>query len=397
MGRVRASRYGLEVEGEFWRLWLTGLNPVQISQRLGMSKSLAYQWVEQAGGMPLRDLNSSTTKRYLRVDERVDIGLLQASGLSVRQIAGSLGRSPLTISRELRRKRTGGAYRPLRAQHLADKRARRPKPRKLHVDGQLRCVVQAMLRKKMSPEQISARLKRLFSDDAQMQASPETIYQSIYVQGRGQLRRELAACLRTGRAIRLPQRRNDERRGRIPNMVMISQRPAVVDDPSVPGHWEGDLIIGKYSRSAIGTLVERQTRFLMLLHLGSDHTADNVASQMINQMQQLPAYLRQSMTWDQGMEMSQHARIRLETDMDIYFCDPHSPWQRGSNEKANGRLRQYFPKGTDLSIHTPAHLEFVSRELNDRPPKTLGWLTPQEKLTELLLNPPDLPAVATTA
>jgi IS30 family transposase len=217
-----------------------------------------------------------------------------------------------------------------------------------------------------------------------MRVSHETIYQSIYVQGRGALRRELAACLRTGRALRRPRRREGERRGRIPGMVMISERPAEAEDRAVPGHWEGDLIIGAGGKSAIGTLVERSSRFVLLLHLPHGHDTAAVAAAMAAEMSGLPAALRRSLTWDQGKEMAGHARIALETGLDVYFCDPHSPWQRGSNENANGLLRQYFPKGTSLAGHTREHLSEVAAELNSRPRKTLDWKTPAQALDEYL-------------
>jgi IS30 family transposase len=320
-----------------------------------------------------------------------------AAGHSIRAIAAALNRSPSTISREIARNGRGArGYQPLLAHDRACKRARRPKPRRLHTDGLLRTTVQAMMRKKMSPEQISGRLRLLFRDDPGMHVSPETIYQAIYVQSCGSLRRELAACLRTGRAVRRPKGRT-ERRGRIKDMVMISDRPAEVDDRAVPGHWEGDLIIGKDSGSAIGTLVERSTRHVMLLHLPKRHDTISVRDEVIRAIASMPEQLRKSLTWDQGREMAEHATITVATDVAVYFCNPHSPWQRGSNENTNGLLRQYFPKGTDLSVHSREHLDFVAQELNDRPRKTLGYHTPAERLAELLSKPPDLPAVATTA
>jgi IS30 family transposase len=242
--------------------------------------------------------------------------------------------------------------------------------------------------KKLSPEQISRQLRKQFPDDAEMQVSHETIYQSIYVQGRGALRRELAICLRTGRAVRRPHRKSQERRGRIPNMVNISERPAEVEDRAVPGHWEGDLIKGKYGRSAIGTLVERKTRYLILLHLPRGQTAEEVEKAMVAATQRLPDTLWKSLTWDQGSEMANHAKISVATDLAIYFCDPAKPWQRGSNENTNGLLRQYFPKGTDLSVHDAEHLEFVADEMNHRPRKTLDWLEPREALAQLFSESP---------
>ena len=229
-----------------------------------------------------------------------------------------------------------------------------------------------------------------------MQVSHETIYQSIYVQGRGALRRELAKCLRTGRALRRPQRRN-ERRGRIPGMVSISERPSEAEDRAVPGHWEGDLVMGKGNRSAIGTLVERSTRFLILLHLAQGHRPKEVEAAMVEATQRLPRVLWKSLTWDRGWEMANHAQIKLATDLDIYFCDPASPWQRGSNENTNGLLRQYFPKGTDLSGYQPDYLEYVSAEMNQRPRKTLAWQTPGEALSQLLSQTSQSDSVATTA
>jgi IS30 family transposase len=248
--------------------------------------------------------------------------------------------------------------------------------------------VQARLAAGWSPAQISRRLVREFPDDPEMRVCHETIYQAIYVQGRGALRRELASCLRTGRAVRRPRRREGERRGRIPGMVMISQRPAEAAGRAVPGHWEGDLILGKDGASAIGTLAERSTRFVLLLHLPGRHDAASVQAQMTAQMMALPAHLRRSVTWDQGSEMSGHAGFTIATGIPVCFCDPHSPWQRGSNENTNGLLRQYFPKGTSLRGHTAEHLAAVAAQLNARPRQTLDWKTPTEKLTELLTTPP---------
>jgi IS30 family transposase len=266
---------------------------------------------------------------------------------------------------------------------------------KLAKNAQLRELVQAKLLERLSPEQISRELRKLFPDDAEMQVSHETIYQSIYVQGRGALRRELAVCLRTGRALRRPHRKGQERRGRIPNMINISERPPEVEDRAVPGHWEGDLIIGKQGRSAIGTLVERKTRYLILMHLNGQ-SAEEVEKAMIAATKRLPETLWKSLTWDQGKEMQNHAKISVATNLEIYFCDPAKPWQRGSNENTNGLLRQYFPKGTDLSIHSPEHLEFVSAQMNRRPRKTLNWLEPREVLAQLISESPSQPLVAST-
>jgi IS30 family transposase len=258
--------------------------------------------------------------------------------------------------------------------------------------------VQTRLTDKHSPEQIAHRLRLDFPDDAEMRVSHETIYQSIYVQGKGSLRRELHTCLRTGRAVRKPQRRADQRRGRIPDMVNISRRPPEVADRAVPGHWEGDLILGSTaSASAIGAVVERTTRFVLLLHLPDDHGAAAVQEAIVARMAALPSILRKTLTWDQGKKMANHVAIAAATELDIYFCDPHSPWQRGTNENTNGLLRQYFAKGTDLSVFPADYLDYVATQLNTRPRKTLGWRTPAEALDELLSDPSKPPAVAFTA
>ncbi|MET0144094.1 MAG: IS30 family transposase, partial [Ilumatobacteraceae bacterium] len=298
---------------------------------------------------------------------------------------------------ELRRLSPGGAqpYRASTAQADADVKAKRPKPAKLATNLVLRRHVQAKLELNHSPEQISRRLRQDVPDDPEMQVSPETIYQSIYVQGRGGLRRELAKHLRTGRVLRAPRRRDGERRGRIPGMINISERPAEVEDRAVPGHWEGDLIIGQDGASAIGTVVERKTGFVLLLHLPDNHGALAVQEQIVTKMSDLPEILRLTLTWDQGREMANHVEIAAATDLDIYFCDPHSPWQRGSNENTNGLLRQYFPKSTDLSVHGAGYLDYVAAEINNRPRKRLDWKTPAEALAELLSQPFN-PGVAMT-
>jgi IS30 family transposase len=284
----------------------------------------------------------------------------------------------------VRRNSVRGRYRGHLAQRNAGERARRPKPAKLAVNGELREWVQGKLEKNWSPEQVSAALKRQFPGRPEMRVSPETIYQSIYVQGRGALRRELAAHLRTGRALRRPRREGDERRGKLPGMVNVSERPAQAADRAVPGHWEGDMIDGKGGRSHIGTLVERSTRFTMLVPLPGGKSAEAFAAAVTPVIAGLPGALRRSLTWDQGKEMALHAQIAVAADCKIYFCDPHSPWQRGSNENTNGLLRQYFPKGSDLSVHSPQHLQAVADELNGRPRKTLGWKTPAEAMAEFL-------------
>jgi IS30 family transposase len=321
----------------------------------------------------------------LSVGEREEIAVGLAAGQSLREIAGRLGRAASTISRAVARDSRGrGSYRALAARGHAQYRAARPKTAKLAGNQELRRWVQGRLKQKWSPGQISVMLRRRFPGRPEMQVSHETICQAIYVQGRGALRRELAACLRTGRALRKPRRKDGERRGRIPGMVMISERPAEAEDRAVPGHWEGDLIAGTRSRSAIGTLVERSTRFVLLLHLPDGHGAEQVAAAMTQAMAGLPAALRRSLTWDQGSEMTNHAQVAAATDLEIFFCDPHSPWQRGSNENTSGLLRQYFPKGTGLSVRGREDLGRVAAELNARPRKTLGWKTPAEALDEVL-------------
>ena len=257
-------------------------------------------------------------------------------------------------------------------------------------------MVQSKLCVKWSPEQISLYLAQRFPERAEMRVCPETIYQGLYVQGRGHLRADLHQHLRTGRAVRRPRGSSVTKRGKIPNMILISERPAEVADRAVPGHWEGDLILGSNCRSAIATLVERRTRYVMLVHLPDDHSATAVRDGLLATIKTLPDHLRKSLTWDQGSELAKHAEITLATKMDIYFCDPHSPWQRGSNENTNGLLRQYFPKGTDLSVHSPERLLEVATELNARPRKTLGGITPAIAMQRLLFDP-ERPIVATTA
>jgi IS30 family transposase len=351
--------------------------------------------------------------RFLSILERERVAVGVARGESIRAIARALGRAPSTVKRELDRNRgRSPQYRPKRttrpagqpsfyspsaAQGRADRRLSRPKTSKIASNDRLRVQVERGLWLRLSPQQISHRLQGEFPDDESMQISHEAIYRSLFVQGRGELRRELTQSLRSGRAVRKPLARTQREavaaggRGKITGMVMISERPAEVEDRAVPGHWEGDLIIGKDGASQIGTLVERKTRFVILLHLPGRRDANTVADQMIAQMRRLPDHLRRSVTWDQGKEMAGHARITLEADLrdGIFFCDPHSPWQRGSNENTNGLLRQYFPKGTDLSGYTADYLDYVAAQLNDRPRMTLEWQTPREALEKLLSNPYD--------
>jgi IS30 family transposase len=421
----------------FWEAIAGGLSSEESAVVAGVSPAVGTRWFREGGGMPTVS-PALLSGRFLSFVEREEIAVLHARGCGVREIARRLGRSPSTISRELRRNaatRGGGLeYRATTAQWHADRRARRPKVAKLATNNALRQYVQDRLSGTImapdgaavpgpavrwigrrhgrrqdrrwatswSPEQIANRLRVDFPDDGSMRISHEAIYQALFVQGRGALRRDLVACLRTGRALRVPRART---RGRgkqfISPEIMISERPAQVEDRAVPGHWEGDLILGLGS-SAIGTLVERTTRFTMLLHLPrmtghgqprikngpalAGHGAEAVRDAIAASITTLPDQLRQSLTWDQGAEMAQHAQLRIDVGLAIYFCDPHSPWQRGTNENTNGLLRQYFPKGTDLSKHSAGDLDAVAAALNRRPRKTLGWRTPAEALNELLYS-----------
>ena len=431
---------GREDRRRFWVAIAAGQSSEDAALCAEVSQAVGTRWFREAGGMPPSTLApslKSLSGRYLSFAEREELAIQHAQGLGVRQIARNMGRSGSTISRELRRNAAtrGGDldYRASTAQWHAERAARRPKAAKLALNMALRTYVQDRLagmvvapggvavpgptvswkgrrhgpRKDRrwasawSPEQIAHRLRLDFPDDEAMRISHEAIYQSLYVQGRGALRRELTTCLRTGRALRMPRART---RGRgksfIVPEIMISERPAEVADRAVPGHWEGDLILGLDS-SAIGTLIERTTRFTMLLHLprmaahGVDarmkngpalagHGAEAVRDSIACTITGLPKQLRQSLTWDQGAEMSQHTRLKIDTGLDVYFCDPHSPWQRGTNENTNGLLRQYFPKGTDLSAHSKNALQAVALALNTRPRKTLGWKTPAEAFDEYL-------------
>lgn len=371
----------------FWRGIRDGLATVAAAKQAGVSAGRGFRWFRECGGVSPVAL-AEPSGRFLDLTEREEISRGLAAGDSQGQIAGRLRRNKSTISREISRNSSPGRpYRAVAAQVAAEARARRPKSRKLEHQP-LHEVVQAGLTEKWSPQQIARRLKREFPDDEAMHASHETIYRALFVQGRGSLRRELTASLRTGRAIRRPRRRVDGRSHpdrRIPDKVMISERPAEVADRAVPGHWEGDLILGKNNRTAIGTLVERSTRFVMLLHLpGGPGDAVTVRDQIVATIGTLPDFLRRSLTWDQGLEMRRHTEITIAADLPVYFCDPRSPWQRGSNENTNGLLRQYFPKGTDLAVHTPTDLAVVAAELNGRPRETLGWRTPAEALQDLL-------------
>jgi IS30 family transposase len=385
-----------QVRRGFWGQVRAGFSVVEAAEAVGVSRNVGQRWFQQVGGVNPYPI-APVSGRYLSFAEREEIAVGLAAGRSQAQIARDLGRDPGTISREVarnspalgvRRSTSALGYRARLAQYRADERARRPKALKIPAEPRLRERIQADLDKHWSPEQISNRLRVDFPDDRSMQVSHETIYKTLYVQGRGQLRRELVTALRTGRALRKPHRKTTERRGRIPNMVTIADRPAEVADRAVPGHWEGDLIIGANTGSAIGTLVERTTRFTLLLHLPDTHGAEQVRAAMTAQIRRLPTHLAKSITWDQGIEMAQHAQFSVDTGVEVYFCDPHSPWQRGTNENTNGLLRQYFPKGTSLKPFSAAYLDTVAEELNARPRKALDWRTPAEALNALL-SPPD--------
>jgi IS30 family transposase len=424
---------------QFWLGIARGMTSEDAALAAGLSQPVGTRLFREAGGMPPAMFRSSAkppSERYLSFAEREEIALFRVQGLSGREIGRRLGRSASTISRELRRNaatRSGGfEYRASTAQWHAERSRRRPKAVKLALNSALRLYVEERLAgtvaardgavvagpsvpwrgrrhgqrkarrwsKAWSPEQIARRLAIDFPNDEDMRISHEALYQALFIQGRGALRRELTACLRTGRALRTPRARVGQRGKGFVSEIMISQRPAEADDRAVPGHWEGDLILGLGS-SAIGTLVERTTRFTMLLHLPrldghadaprakngpalAGHGAEAVRDAITRAIVTLPQELRRSLTWDQGAEMSQHASLKIDTGIQVYFCDPQSPWQRGANENTNGLLRQYFPKGTDLSVHSADTLAAIAATLNARPRKTLGWMTPAEALDRWL-------------
>ena len=411
---------------QFWGHISSGCTPAEAGVAVGVAARTGGKWFAEVGGVKPRlcEPKSVGPRPRLIFEDRVEIEIGVRTNESLHSIGNRLGRPASTIKREIdangvdnsydgrksgyRRKEAFGArqsgktaqvqYRALTAQQRADDRARRPKQSTLAANDRLRQEVQTRLDDFHSPGQIAVGLRRDFPDDAEMWVSHEAIYQAIYVQGRGHLRRDIHRCLRTGRALRKPRSGPGERRGRIPNMVNISERPPEVADRAVPGHWEGDLMLGSTeSGSAIGTLVERSTRFVMLLHLPDNHGALAVQDAIVAKMAQLPAMLRRTLTWDQGKEMANHIAIAEATELDIYFCDPHSPWQRGSNENTNGLLRQWFAKGTDLSVFPADYLDYVAAKLNNRPRQTLNWKTPAEALDELLSNPFKPPAIASTA
>lgn len=436
------------VEREFWRHIAAGVSSEDAAALVGVSGPVGSRWFHDAGGMPPLSLKEPSG-RYLTFAEREEIAILRAQGCGVREIARKLGRNPATISRELRRNIATRAdnveYRAIVAQWKAERSAKRPKVAKLVCNPRLRDYVQERLDGQVrmpngaavpgpdvpqwkgrnkprrqdrpwstawSPQQISNRLKLDFPDDESMRISHEAIYQALYIEGRGALRRELVTALRTGRALRVPRARNVKKPyGHVTAEVLISERPAEVEDRAVPGHWEGDLIIG-LDKSAIGTLVERKSRATILVHLPrmdgfgeiprekhgpplAGHGAAALKEGLTKSFASIPEQLRRTLTWDRGTELAAHAEFTLDTGTKVYFADPHSPWQRGTNENTNGLLRQYFPKGTDLSRWDAADLEAVAYTLNNRPRKVLGWRTPSEVFSELLSSTQDQ-TVATT-
>ena len=398
----------------FWEHVRRGLSWTTACEAVGVERRQGYRWRKAAGGR-IPPGPRVVSARYLNLEERLQIADLHLAGSGVRDIAAALGRAPSTISRELTgngvgsqgpgRPRPAGptrarkVYAPYAAHQRAAARARRPKVAKLDnpvIGAELTAYVTAKMDLRWSPQQISSTLRQVHPEREELRVSHETIYQSLFVQGRGHLRADLHRQLRTGRAQRRPRTVAPQGSwSKVPGAISISERPAEAADRAVPGHWEGDLILGSNCRSAIATLVERATRYVMLVHLPGTHDAPAVAAALTTTIQTLPAHLRRSLTWDRGTEMARHRDITLATDMQIYFCNPHSPWQRGSNENTNGLLRQYFPKGSDLSMHTPQHLLAVAAELNGRPRKTLGWATPAEEISRLLSDHSQ-PVVATT-
>jgi IS30 family transposase len=359
----------------------------EVMVEFGLAHSSASR-IKHEAALMRRRVAYSPHRLSFEERERISRGI--AVGESARAIAGALGRAPSTVSREIRAGGGRRRYRAIGAERRAQRCARRPKATKLSLCPALVAEIERGLELGWSPQQISARLRLEFPDDPGMRISHETIYLSLYVQSRGELRRQLAARLRTGRSTRRARGRQ-EQRGRISEMVNISQRPAEVEDRAVPGHWEGDLILGAYGRSAVATLVERQTRFVMLAHVGRDRGTERVIAALKAKIGQLPQQLTRSLTWDQGRELTAHQQFTVDTGVQVFFCDPRSPWQRGTNENTNGLLRQYLPKGTDLAVHDQDALDQIAALLNGRPRQTLRWMNPAEKMAELLATAPTPP------
>jgi len=375
-----------EAEKELiWDRHQAGVPVKRIAREMGRQNVSLRMLIGRSGGIRPRPRVRSELRLSLHEREEISRGL--AAGWSIRAIAEALGRAPSTVCREVKANGGRRGYRALTADHAAYRRARRPKVAKIAACPRLRAKVEAKLAKKWSPEEISGWLARTYPDNPELQVSHETIYQSLFVQGKGALRHELHVCLRSGRAMRRNKKwtKRVHGMGKIKDMVMISERPAEVEDRAVPGHWEGDLILGK-GFTSVGTLVERQTRYVILLKLPKGHGAESVRDVMTKRIVTLPAQLRRSLTWDQGPEMAQHVRFTVDTGVQVYFCDPRSPWQRGTNENTNGLLRQYLPKGTDLSVYNQRQLDAIARELNGRPRKTLGFMSPSEAFAEAVAS-----------
>lgn len=369
-----------------------------IAARAGVSKRTVYRMLARLGGMA-RPLDAEYDRRYLSREERYELARLHDLGWSMRKIAARLGRAPSTVSRELARNRHPrlGHYLPEHAHTKAWRRQRRPKPSKLAGNPRLRAEVQAMLDKRFSPDQIAGRLPLLFPDDREMRISHESIYQSLYVYPRGELTRELKAQLRSRRTQRKPRGHRTNKHSRIPGLVPIGERPEEATGRLVPGHHEGDLIKGSLaSNSAVGTIVERHSGYLTLLHLPDGYAADQVAAAVTEQMSALPAWFAKTLTWDRGTEMARHVKITEATGIKVYFADPYSPQQRPSNENTNGLLREYLPKGSDLSVYDRAALDHIAAELNDRPRKRLRYRTPAEVLASLIAEDRAKHGVAST-
>jgi IS30 family transposase len=378
----------LDRQQALWTLWQSGKQMSEVGTELGFDRHTVRNRIAEAGGIRPR---RRQTRARLSYEDRVHIEIGLKHERSMRAIATDLGCAPSTITREVKKHADArGTYLAKRAHAIAFEDARRPQDSKIESTPALKTRIWEDLAQKFSPEQIAGRLRHDFPDDPGMNVHHETIYRFLFLQPRGELKRQVAAALRSGRATRRPQKHGRVTgQGHIPNMVSIHDRPPVdhPDGSRIPGHWEGDLIIGKNNGSAIGTVVERATGYLMLLHLSQGRGVEHVTAALTRRLVELPESLRQSLTWDQGKELSQHAKISIDAGVDIYFADPHTPWHRPSSENINGLLRQYFPKGTDLSVHTAADLLFVEQQMNNRPRKRLDYARPQELMTQLLLAP----------
>jgi IS30 family transposase len=377
----RGRRFTTDEQQEIWRRAKAGERLRDIGRALDSSARAVGVFLGRTGGIQPRPRQRS--RRQLSFADREELSRGVVAGESGRSLARRLGYAASTISRELARNGGRRAYRALAAERRALEQGCRPKVAKLVRQPELRIIVEHLLERRWSPQQIAGWLRYHYPEQPTMQASHETIYQSLFVQSRGALRRELTSYLRRPRLQRRSARRGDQR-GQLPDMVNIRERPAEVADRAVPGHWEGDLLIGSGSHSAIGTLVERSTRHTLLLALPEGRSAPAVRDALTAAIQRLPEQLRRSLTWDQGRELAEHVQFTIDTGVQVYFCDPHSPWQRGSNENTNGLLRQYFPKNADLSGVTQEQLDAVAAELNGRPRQTLGWMTPSEALAAVL-------------